>query len=138
MFRLFLLVTLLAIGACSSTHDLKRDGTNIFGGGFIDDKIGPGLYLIKAFSNTSFFATHESAAETFEYRAMQLCPNGYEELRVISDAYESMTPGPTVPVPGFPGVAVSGPKQVITSKIGHVRCRDAPITYKEAKALVGS
>jgi len=28
--------------ACSYTHDLKRDGFNVFGGGLIDDEKGLG------------------------------------------------------------------------------------------------
>jgi hypothetical protein len=136
MLRHIALTILAMLSACSSNHDLKRDGFNIFGGGFIDDQIGPGLHLIKAFSNTSPLATPDSAAKTFDNRARQLCPTGYTEVRVVSDAYKSMTPGPMVQVPNQPGLSVQGPGPVVTSKIGHVLCNNSPITLHEAKALV--
>lgn len=132
--RRLILCFVITLAACSSTHDLKRDGFNIFGGGFIDETVGPGLYLIKGFSNTSPIATPDSAAKTFEYRAQQLCPNGYTEVRAVSDAYASMTPGALVPVPNA-NLAVPGPKAVITSKIGHVLCVDSPLTLYEARML---
>lgn len=138
MLRYIILAALFTLGACESTHDLKRDGANVLGGGFIDEEIGPGLYLIKAFSNTSFFVTPESAAKTFEYRAKQLCSGGYEEIRVLTDAYNSMTPVPKISIPSRPGLNVEGLNQVITSKIGHVRCSDAPISYDEARALLSA
>ena len=125
----------VAVSACSSTHDLKRDGFNVFGGGFIDEKVGPGLYLIKGFSNTSPFATPDSAARTFEYRAKQLCPNGYSEIHIVSDAYSPATPGTTAMIPNTV-VVVQMPRSVITSKIGHILCADSPLSLSEAKILV--
>ncbi len=136
MIKYFFYAILLTLTACSSTHDLKRDGLNIFGGGFIDEELGPGVYFIKAFSNTSLISTPKSAANTFEYRAKQLCPIGYEEIRTLSNAYQSMTPGSDIPIPNKPGFFMQGPQMVITSKIGHIRCNDAPITINEAKSLV--
>jgi len=136
MLRHIALTVFAMLSACSSNHDLKRDGFNIFGGGFIDDQIAPGLHRIKAFSNTSPLATPDSAAKTFANRAKQLCPTGYTEVRVVSDAYRSMTPGPMVQLPNQPGLIAQGPGPVVTSKIGHVLCDGSPISLNEAKKLV--
>lgn len=109
----------------------------MFGGGFIDDQVGPGLYLIKAFSNTSPLATPDSAAKTFRYRAEQLCPTEYEEVRTVVDAYKSSIGGMEIaPDPKQPGLTVPVPPPVITSKIGHIRCSDSPLSLYEAKVLV--
>lgn len=125
----------LIVSGCASTHDIKRDGHNFFGGGgFIDDQVGPGLHLIKAFSNISPFVTTSSAAKTFEYRANQLCPDGYVEIRAITDAYQSSTPNPSVPVKGVGTVDL--PKAIISSKIGHILCNDSPISAYEAWMLI--
>jgi len=134
--NLYLLLVLL-LAACSSTHDLKRDGLNFFGGGFIDEQVGPGLYLVKAFSNMSPIPTPDSAARTFLFRAKQLCPAGYEEVRTVADAYESSSAA-TVVIPDIkrPGLSVVAPPPVVTSKIGHIRCIDSPLTLYEAKAFV--
>lgn len=133
------LLVLLLNCACSSTHDLKRDGPNYFGGGgFIDDKMAPGVYRIKGFSNTSLFATPDSAAKTFRYRAVQLCPAGYDEVRSVAASYRALNGGVTVapdPVKN-PSVTVALPSPVITSKIGFIRCRDSPLSLYEAQMLV--
>lgn len=119
--NLYLLLILL-LTACSSTHDLKRDGLSMFGGGFIDEQVGPGLYLVKAFSNISPIPMPDSAANTFRYRAEQLCPVGYDEVRTLANAYRSSS-GAT-------------PPPVVTSKIGHIRCTDSPLSLHEARAFV--
>ncbi|MNR83674.1 hypothetical protein D3C72_144560 [compost metagenome] len=136
MHRVLLVASLLLLCACSSTHDLKRDGANFFGGGFIDDQIGEGFYLIKGFSNESIFVTKESAANTFEYRAKQLCPEGFAEVRAITNAYKSATPG--MPNPFLTLQVIETPRNVITSKIGYVLCRNSPIALEEAQAIVVS
>lgn len=134
--NLYLLLTLL-LAACSSTHDLKRDGLNMFGGGFIDEQVGPGLYLVKAFSNISPIPTPDSAAKTFRYRAEQLCPAGYEEVRTLANAYRSSS-GAMIITPDIkrPGLSVDAPPPVVTSKIGHIRCIDSPLSLYEARAFV--
>lgn len=113
--RIWLLVLLLSC-ACSSTHDLKRDGLN-WGAGFIDDEMAPGVYRIKGFSYPQLFPTPDSAAKTFRFRAEQLCPAGYDELRSVVHSYLS-------------------DYMVITSKIGFIRCNDSPLTPYEARMLV--
>lgn len=136
--RVWLLVLLLNC-ACSSTHDLKRDGPNYLGGGgFIDDEMAPGVYRIKGFSNTSPFATPDSAAKTFRLQAEQLCPAGYDEVRSVANSYRSSSGGVTVapdPIKN-PAVAVAVPPPVITSKIGFIRCNDSPLSLYEAQMLV--
>lgn len=133
MYRIFSIVGLILLCSCSSTHDLKRDGINIFGGGFLDDQIGDGFYLVKGFSNESMFVTKDSAANTFEYRAKQLCPQGYEEVRAHTNAYKSAIPSMD-PTPGFP--VIKAPRNVITSKIGYILCSNSPVSLEEAKAIV--
>ncbi|ABR91837.1 Hypothetical protein mma_0677 [Janthinobacterium sp. Marseille] len=136
MYRVLLVASLFLLCACSSTHDLKRDGANLFGGGFIDDQIGEGFYLIKGFSNDSIFVTRESAANTFEYRAKQLCPEGFAEVRTVANAYKSAIPGMPNPYPALQ--LIETPRNVITSKIGYVLCGNSPITLEQAKAIVVS
>ena len=100
----------------------------------MDDQLGPGLYLIKAFSNLSPFVTAESAAKTFDYRAKQLCPSGFTEIRYVVAAYNSSIQPVSVPIKGSQNLDLPG--YVTTAKIGHVLCNGSPITPYEAKALV--
>jgi hypothetical protein len=136
MLRYLAVCLTASLLGCASTHDLKKDGPNIFGGGYIDEQIAPGLYLIKGFSNTSPFVTSDAAARTFENRARQLCAKGYVEVRALADSYKSNLAAPFVPIPST-GIGVRGPTSVVTSKIGHVLCVDSPLTPKEALALLG-
>ncbi|MCB1727227.1 MAG: hypothetical protein KDI22_07335 [Gammaproteobacteria bacterium] len=47
------LLLCIVLAGCSSSHDLKRDGENLFGGGFADREITPGLYQLTASANTT-------------------------------------------------------------------------------------
>ena len=136
LFRALSLGFLLLVSACSSTHDLKRDGINVFGGGFLDDQKGPGLYLIKAFSNTSPFATPESAAKTFGLRASELCPSGYKEVRATTAAYKTKSAVSVGTLINNPTLDIPAPSPVVSSKIGHILCEDSPLSLYEATMLV--
>ena len=102
---------------CASSHDLKRDGINFFGGGYLDEKAAPGFFLVKAFSNSLMVSTSDAAARTFSNRATELCPKGYVEIRTLADSYKDRT-------------------QRVNSKIGHVLCNDSPLTAGEARTLL--
>ncbi|MFZ2334469.1 MAG: hypothetical protein WAW35_06105 [Sideroxyarcus sp.] len=138
MIKHIWLLALLLGSACSSTHDLKRDGPNYLGGGgFIDDEIAPGVYRIKGFSNTSLFATPDAAAKTFRLRAEQLCPAGYEEVRSVANSYRPQNGEVAVrPDPKNPAVTALLPPPPITSKIGFVRCNDSTLSLYEVQMLV--
>jgi hypothetical protein len=122
-----------ALCACSSTHDIKRDGQSLLGGGFIDEQEGPGLYLVKAFANISPFPTPAAAESTFRYRANQLCPQGYTELGVRAASY--VAEGGPPPITLGSGVTFRADRRV-TSRIGHILCNDSPLTAHEATAYL--
>ncbi|MCK6391475.1 MAG: hypothetical protein L6Q40_10735 [Azonexus sp.] len=122
MRPLVLLILTIVMG-CASDHDLKRDGPNLFGGGFIEDEIKPGLYLIKAFSNTSPFSTLDSAKRTFMKRADALCgKDSYTIVNSNLDSYDSSFP--------------LSPPPKISFMAGHVLCSSSRITLEEAKKIV--
>jgi hypothetical protein len=106
---------------CASDHDLKRSPVNFMGGGYIDDTVAPGIFLIKAFSNNLVIATSDAANRTFQNRAASLCPAGYTEVRSVEASRNS---------------GVGRPNDEVKSKIGYVRCNDSPLTLHEARALV--
>lgn len=61
------------LASCSSTHNLKTDGTNVMGGGFLDDEVVPGIHRLTASSNRAPWPSMDAARETWKYRADQLC-----------------------------------------------------------------
>lgn len=127
-----IIVLTIGLGACVSTHDLKRDGANLFGGGFIDEELGPGFFILKGYSNLSPFSTPNSAAKTFHLRAEGLCPNGYTEVAASTHAYQSSPSGEIT----IKKTTVHLPGNTVTSKSGYVLCSDSPISSKEAAAYV--
>lgn len=114
---------LALISGCASDHDLQRDGQNVFGGGFIDEEHGVGLYLVRAFSNISPFSTPNSAFQTFTKRAETLCQGkGYKIVNSNLGTYDTsipMTPPPKV-----------------TFMAGNILCSDSTLTFDEAKKLL--
>lgn len=122
-FYLSGLVTIALISGCASDHDLKRDGQNFFGGGYIDDELGVGLYSIKAFSNSALFSTPDSAYKTFANRAETLCRGtGYKIINSNLGTHDTLTSGTTT--------------LKVTFMAGNILCSDSPITFEEAKKLL--
>lgn len=117
------LLVALSLAGCSSNHDLKRDGPNLFGGGFVDEEVRPGLYLIKAFSNTSPLSTLESAKRTFIRRADALCGTGeYTIVNSNLDSYQSSTP--------------LTPPPRVSFMAGHVLCSNSKMSVEDARKVL--
>lgn len=120
---LTVLIVITLITGCASDHDLKRNGPNFFGGGYIDDELGIGLYSVKGFSNYPPLSTPDSAYKTFANRSEALCKGiGYKIINANHGAYATSTPG-TPPLP-------------IIFIAGNILCADSPITLEEAKKLL--
>jgi len=123
--RFTFLTTLLAVviagtlTGCASDHDLKRNGYNLAGGGFIDDEIQPGLYLIKGYNNASIFPSLEKdgAARTFLKRADALCGIGaYTIINKNLGTYSASVR--------------------VTFVAGHVLCANSSLTVEEARKIL--
>lgn len=104
---------------CASDHDLKRNGYNLAGGGFIDDEIRPGLYSIKGYSNTSIFPSLErdGAAKTFFKRADALC--GIGTYTVVDH-----------------NLGTYSASVHVTFMAGHVLCANSSLTVEEARKVL--
>jgi len=104
---------------CASDHDLKRNGYNVMGGGFIDEEVRPGLYLIKGYSNLAMFPSLEpdGAAKTFFKRADALCGAGaYTVVNHNLNTYSASVRA--------------------TFMAGHVLCANSGITVEEARKIL--
>lgn len=122
-FYLSGLVVIVLISGCASDHDLKRDGQNFFGGGYIDDELGVGLYSIKAFSNSSPFSTPDSAKKTFTNRAETLCKGThYKIINSNLGTHDASSAG--------------APPLKVSFMAGNILCSNSPITIEAAKKLL--
>jgi hypothetical protein len=117
--HLLLLVIACSLMGCASNHDLKRNGYNVMGGGFIDDEVRPGLYLIKGYSNFAVLPSLErdGAARTFFRRADALCGAGaYTVVNYNLGTYSASVH--------------------VTFMAGHVLCANSGITVEEARKIL--
>lgn len=119
---------LIVLCGCASTHNLKTDGSNPFGGGFADQEIVPGLYYMTAIGNTSPWPSFSAAIGTWRGRADQLCGK---------DAYQELTASTAAGFQGFtpayvrPGLMLDVPKYN-TSISGYILCASSRMTRNEA------
>jgi hypothetical protein len=119
LLRLLPVVIACTLTGCASDHDLKRNGYNLAGGGFIDDEIRPGLYSIKGYSNFAILPSLEQdgAAKTFFKRADALCGAGaYTVLNHNLGTYSASVH--------------------VTFMAGHVLCANSGITVEEARKIL--
>lgn len=124
----------LTIGGCASTHNLKTDGANIFGGGgFIGEELRPGLYRMSARSNMAIWPSFAAASETWKIRADQLCgKNAYENFETTQSDGRGVTVPILVPTRGI--VVERGLAQTYNATMsGYVLCTSAHMTIPEAK-----
>jgi len=117
--HLLLLVIACSLMGCASDHDLKRNGYNVMGGGFIDDEVRPGLYLIKGYSNFAVLPSLErdGAARTFFRRADALCGAGaYTVVNYNLGTYSASVH--------------------VSFMAGHVLCANSGITIEDARKIL--
>lgn len=133
--NIFVFLLPFSFVSCSSTHDLKNEGINPFGGGYIDDLLGDGLYLIKAFANLSIKA-HESAGETFQRGAKTLCKNGYQEINLVADSHAAQKSALVWLPQGKSVIPILTKGMRFDSKIAYVQCLDSKLNHEEVEKII--
>ena len=125
MFRLIILsLFTVVLWGCSSYQNLNETGDSYLGGGFEDNKIGPGLFEVIAKSNFSPYENFPTAQKTFDRRASELCAgSGYSEFRVKKDTYEHYA-------------SLGAAKYLISEISGYVLCSATSLSSEEAQALI--
>ena len=119
MKKYSLIFTLSILSACSSYHNLKEDGNNALGGGFIEEKIDDGLYELTARSNFAPWAQFGSAEKTYNKRATELCSTNYINLESERSAFDS-----------------TGMNHIIAQIKGYILCENSSIQEQQAMELV--
>lgn len=128
--RLPLLAAVLALSGCASTHNLRTDGNNLFGGGFIDEELRPGLYRMTAKSNMAIWPSFGAARSTWASRANELCGK---------DAYTAFdttaSEGRTQPFPLVPhhSVVVFSASNYSATISGYLLCNSSSLSVDQAR-----
>ncbi len=131
-FIFFAVITLM-IASCSSTQNL-REGRSIFGGGFSDEELRPGLYSITALGNTTPWASYAWAKETWNHRANQLCGKDQHQEIIASQDVGYKGTSTTYAAPG-----VFVPLPIFNARLhGFILCNSSGLSKDEAIQFIES
>ena len=123
-----LAASLLLVG-CASSHNLRESGYNLFGGGYYDYALRPGLHYIKARSNLSIVLSPGAAKTTWQNRAETLCRSeSYAELKIL----ESVEP--VSPHMDYSQAAAS--RYLVAVRDGYALCRSSGMSPSEAQSII--
>jgi len=130
--KLILFSLILVLCACSSNHNIKENGTSLFGGGFSDELILPGFYRMYALSNRGIIITPSAAEKTWRNRAEALCNGeGYKEF-MIDSHISSQGKAPIY----IHEVGMFFTDEYQGSKSGYIVCNNSKTTVEAAKAYL--
>ncbi|MBL9217001.1 MAG: hypothetical protein JNG82_00825 [Opitutaceae bacterium] len=122
--RLFSLIVLsLALAGCASYNDLNGRKGMSSTGGFRDQKLGDGLFLITAMSGFAPWENQAGARKTFSRRAVELC--GDDRFTVLWFDEQSMS-------------ATGLDAHIVTTAIGYALDKDSPLSGDEAKRIINA
>ena len=120
--RFLLLQLLVMSAACTSMHNIKKDGYNPLGGGYYDDEMKTGLHWLQAKSNFAAWPNYDSARKTWKTRAEQLCGNSdYQALRVKESVTEPWS---------------ADGLHLVTTREAFVVCRSSGLSIEEARRVL--
>lgn len=115
---------LLGLAGCASTHDLTK-GTNMLGGGYKQEEIGPGLFYIYARSNHAPWANIEAARATWRTGAERACASAdYDELKIEESEKDT----------GLQNS--SGVRYLVTERTGYAKCDSSTLSKEEIEKLI--
>lgn len=123
------ILTIAILSGCVSTHNFRTDGISIFGGGFFDEELRPGLHKMTAVGSTAPWPTFGAAKATWKSRADQLCG---------IDAYSEIVSSENAGLRGTTPIYVAPARQVVPVPSfnamihGYVLCKHSGITVEEA------
>lgn len=124
-----LILCLLHLTACVSTHNLNTDGFNSFGGGFAEEQLRPGFYRMTALSNLSPWPNFAAAHASWKTRAGQLC--GKDAYQTF-DIDETSGERPSVSL-WIPNVGPLSGATYNARVSGYVICTSSGMTITDAK-----
>lgn len=124
MHKVFYSFVFAALAGCASTHDLNT-GTNMMGGGYKLQEMGPGLFYIYARSNHAPWTNTEAARNTWRNGAERACLSAeYDELNIRENEKDT----------GLQNSA--GVRYLVTERTGYAKCDTSTLSSKETNAII--
>lgn len=123
--KLACVMVVASLVGCASTHDLSK-GTNMLGGGYKQEEMGPGLFYIYARSNHAPWANIEAARITWRNGAERAClSSAYDELSIREGEKDT-------------GLQNSGGvRYLVTERTGYAKCDSSTLSGAEINKLIG-
>lgn len=124
MTKTFLFILVACLAACASKHDLSQ-GSNMLGGGFKQDELGPGLFHLYARSNHAPWANYDAARTTWRNAAEKACGSSeYDELSIRESERDT----------GLQNS--SGVRYLVTERTGFAKCDSTSMSNEEVNKAV--
>ncbi len=122
---------------CASSHNLRTEGDNPWGGGFVDEEVLPGFHRLTAIGNATLWASPESARRTWRNRADQLCgKDAYQEIAVDSAEGKRDTTSVVVLSKHYAPIFYAGVEKYNTSMHGYILCNSSELSIDAAIAYL--
>ncbi|MCR2746502.1 hypothetical protein [Limnobacter parvus] len=124
MHKVICIGLLAGLAGCASSHDLSS-GSNMLGGGYKQEELGPGLFSIYARSNHAPWANYEAARVTWRNGAEKACGSGaYDELAINESERDT-------------GLQTStGVRYMVTERTGYAQCDSSTLSESEVQQRV--
>lgn len=124
MAKIFFFILLSSLAACASKHDLSQ-GSNMLGGGFKQEELGPGVFYLYARSNHAPWANYEAARITWRNGAEKACGSAeYDELSVRESERDT----------GLQNS--SGVRYLVTERTGFAKCDSTTLSNEEVNKAI--
>jgi len=125
LHKFLYMVVIAALAGCASTHDLNT-GTNMLGGGYKQEEMGPGLFYIYARSNHAPWTNLEAARSTWRTGAERACLSAeYDELNIRENEKDT----------GLQNS--SGVRYLVTERTGYAKCDSSTLSSAEINQIIG-
>lgn len=124
MHKVIYTVFFVGLAGCASSHDLDT-GSNLLGGGYKQDEMGPGLFSIYARSNHAPWVNVEAARVTWRTGAERACGSAeYDELAIEEREKDT----------GLQNS--SGVRYLVTERTGYAKCDSSTLSSSEVEKII--
>ncbi|EDM82718.1 MAG: hypothetical protein CMN90_09655 [Sutterellaceae bacterium] len=125
VYKLAFALVVAGLAGCASTHDLSK-GSNMLGGGYKQEEMGPGLFYIYARSNHAPWTNLEAARTTWRTGAERACASAeYDELAIAENEKDT----------GLQNS--SGVRYLVTERTGYAKCDSSTLSSAEINQIIG-
>jgi len=104
---------------CASSHNVATGSANLLGGGYYQQKVHDGIFLISVKTNWAPWTSTSTARSSWREHARALCGSErFRELEITEGSYDQ------------------GLRQIVTTRDGYAVCEKTDLSDEAALALI--